>query len=176
MSTSDRNLRFVVQRHRARTLHFDRRLEREGVFKSWAVPKGVPEKVGVKRLAVQVEDHALEFGEFEGMIPAGEYGAGTVEFWVRGTYEAVEWQENRIVVDLHGERLFGIYNLMAFPRAGRNAWLVFKGRGDPQWSHAPKTFMLATPIHGPTMTSLSQVYGPNLVPVALMHGDVASRG
>ena len=87
-------LRFVVQKHLARTSHFDFRLEKGGAFRSWAVPKGVPERSGERRLAIQVEDHTLEFGEFEGRIPEGEYGAGKIEIWDRGDYEIVDWQED----------------------------------------------------------------------------------
>jgi bifunctional non-homologous end joining protein LigD len=81
---------FVIQKHEARTLHYDLRLEKDGVFKSWAVPKGLPEQAGIRRLAVQVEDHSLEFGDFEGEIPAGQYGAGTIEIWDRGSFELHE--------------------------------------------------------------------------------------
>ena len=119
-------LRFVIQEHFARTHHFDFRLERDGVFKSWAVPKGIPTKTGVKRLAVQVEDHALEWGEFEGEIPPGEYGAGTVHVWDRGTYESQEWKPNRIGFVLHGAKLQGRYELVRFKRAGERVWLIFK--------------------------------------------------
>ena len=121
-------LKFVVQKHRARTLHYDFRLERDGVFKSWAVPKGVPEATGVRHLAVQVPDHALEYGDFEGEIPAGEYGAGTVEIWDRGTYELHEWTGGTIAFTLHGQRLEGSYSLIRFKRKGERDWLLLKRR------------------------------------------------
>lgn len=76
------------------------------MFKSWAVPKGLPDAVGVKRLAIQVEDHALEFGTFEGTIPEGEYGAGEIRVWDSGTYEVVEWAEDRVRVRLQGDPNF----------------------------------------------------------------------
>lgn len=119
-------LRFIIQEHQARSLHYDLRLERNGVFKSWAVPKGVPEEAGVKRLAIQVDDHELEFGAFEGTIPDGEYGAGSIEIWDRGNYETKQWSDNEIVVVLRGRRLDGSYSLIHFPKGGENAWLVFK--------------------------------------------------
>jgi bifunctional non-homologous end joining protein LigD len=96
--------RFVVQEHHARTLHYDLRLEKDGVFKSWAVPKGIPESVGVRRLAVQVPDHPLEWGSFEGTIPEGQYGAGTVAIWDEGIYELVEWNAEAIAFVLHGRK------------------------------------------------------------------------
>ncbi|MDD1718842.1 MAG: non-homologous end-joining DNA ligase [Methanoregulaceae archaeon] len=117
---------FVVQEHHARRLHYDLRLEHEGVLKSWAVPKGVPEEPGEKRLAVETEDHPIEYGSFEGTIPAGEYGAGTVSIWDKGLYEVMEWTEKTIEVVLAGKRLKGRYVLVRFRRAGMNQWLLFK--------------------------------------------------
>lgn len=115
---------YVVQKHRATHLHYDLRLEMNGVLKSWAVPKVPPTQAGTKRLAVEVEDHSLEYADFEGVIPKGEYGAGTVEIWDKGTYEILEKQPNKIAVDIHGERLKGIYLLIRF-KNDRN-WLFFK--------------------------------------------------
>jgi len=117
---------FVVQEHHATHLHYDFRLERDGVLKSWAVPKGVPETPAQKHLAVAVEDHPLEYGKFEGEIPKGEYGAGTVSIWDSGTYDTKHWDDDKIEVTLHGRRLNGPYVLVKFHRAGRNEWLLFR--------------------------------------------------
>ena len=117
---------FVVHEHHARNLHFDLRLERDGVLKSFAVPKGMPLAPGEKHLAVGVEDHPLEYGHFEGEIPAGEYGAGTVSIWDNGTYETKHWDDEKIEVRFHGKRLTGLYVLVRFKRAGKNEWLLFR--------------------------------------------------
>ena len=115
---------FVIQEHHASHLHYDLRLERDGVLKSWAVPKGVPETVGEKHLAVEGEDHPVEYGSFEGEIPKGQYGAGTISIWDSGTYETKHWDDEKIEVLLHGKRLNGPYVLVKFKRAGKNNWLV----------------------------------------------------
>ncbi len=117
---------FVIQEHHSHKLHYDLRLERDGVLKSWAVPKGIPETPGAKHLAVAVEDHPLEYAKFEGEIPRGEYGAGTVTIWDSGTYDTKHWDDKKIEVVLHGRRLEGPYVLVKFGRAGKNDWLVFR--------------------------------------------------
>ena len=117
--------RFVVQEHNASRLHYDLRLERDGVLKSWAVPKGPPTEKGVKRLAVQTEDHPIEYASFEGVIPEGEYGAGTVEIWDRGTYNTEKWMKDEIIIYIEGGKLTGRYCLIKF-RKQENAWLFFK--------------------------------------------------
>ena len=118
---------YVVQEHHASRLHWDLRLEMDGVLRSWAVPKTPPEVVGVRRLAVEVEDHPMEYASFEGKIPEGEYGAGLVTIWDRGTYDAVSVKENKIVFTIRGERLKGNYCLLRtrFGGAAKN-WLFFK--------------------------------------------------
>jgi bifunctional non-homologous end joining protein LigD len=117
---------FVIQKHAARTLHYDFRLERDGVFKSWAVPKGLPDRPGVRRLAIQVEDHSLSYSDFEGKIPEGQYGAGTVEIWDKGSYMLHEWTDDRIVISLEGHRLAGRYCMIRFRRKGEREWLVWR--------------------------------------------------
>ncbi len=126
--TADEGNYFVVLEHRARNLHFDVRLERDGVLKSWAVPKGVPLTHSEKHLAVAVEDHPLDYGHFEGTIPKGEYGAGTVTIWDNGHYVTKHWDNDKIEITFHGKRLEGPYVLVRFKRAGKNDWLLFQGR------------------------------------------------
>jgi bifunctional non-homologous end joining protein LigD len=121
-------LSFVVHEHHARTRHYDLRLEREGVLASWAVPKGVPEEAGAKHLAIRTEDHALEYRDFTGTIPEGEYGAGEVTIWDQGTYETLKWGEDRIEVVFHGGRLRGKYVLLPFKKAGKGQWLILKAK------------------------------------------------
>jgi bifunctional non-homologous end joining protein LigD len=127
---------FVVQRHDARSLHYDFRLERDGVLLSWAVPKGVPLEPGQQRLAVHVEDHPLEYAVFEGEIPAGQYGAGTVELWDRGTYELVEEKrDGGLTVRLHGERLDGTWALVPAKLSGDpKNWLLLRKREQAEGS------------------------------------------
>ena len=136
---------FVVQRHDARRLHYDLRLERNGALASWAVPKGLPERSGERHLAVHVEDHPLEYAAFEGEIPAGQYGAGTVEIWDRGTYELLEEKrDGGLTVALDGERLQGVWTLVPAALDGdeRN-WLLLRkdAAGVPARDYRP---MLAT--------------------------------
>ncbi|QRP49232.1 DNA polymerase ligase N-terminal domain-containing protein [Amycolatopsis sp. FDAARGOS 1241] len=107
----DRGGVFVVQEHHASQLHWDFRLERAGVLASWTVPRGVPRSPGRGRLAVRIDDQDVAYADFEGEIPQGEYGAGTVEVWDRGRYETVHWHEHRIEFVLYGERLRGRYEL-----------------------------------------------------------------
>jgi bifunctional non-homologous end joining protein LigD len=135
-----KELRFVIQKHAAGHLHFDFRLELDGVMKSWAVPKGPSYDPTVKRLAMQVEDHPIEYNTFEGTIPQGEYGGGTVMIWDRGTYEAESgegqdavregYKRGDLKIVMHGERMQGSWVLVRTRRdpRGRNQWLLIKHR------------------------------------------------
>jgi bifunctional non-homologous end joining protein LigD len=105
--------RFVIHEHSARRLHWDLRLERDGVLVSWAIPKGMPEEPRVNHIAPHTEDHPLEYLEFDGEIPAGSYGAGTMRVWDRGTYDCLKWEPRKVEVALHGERLDARYALFA---------------------------------------------------------------
>ena len=104
--------RFVVQKHRATRLHYDFRLEMEGVLKSWAVPKDPPTEPGIRRLAVQVDDHPVSYIDFEGDIGEGLYGAGKVEIWDSGEYELQQTEPDLLTFILHGHRLQGEYALV----------------------------------------------------------------
>jgi bifunctional non-homologous end joining protein LigD len=119
---------FVVQEHHSRRLHYDLRLESGGVLKSWAVPKGMPESTDQKRLAVQTEDHPIEYAKFEGTIPKGQYGAGTVKIWDQGSFEPKVWDADMVEFTLNGQKLNGRFVLVRLKRAGEKSWLLLKGR------------------------------------------------
>jgi bifunctional non-homologous end joining protein LigD len=136
--------RFCVQRHSARRLHYDLRLELNGVLLSWAVPKGPTLDPEEKRLAVHVEDHPIEYGDFEGTIPAGNYGAGSVLLWDRGTYELLgkdraeaQLERGDFKFRLHGEKLMGEFALVRIKRSAKgNEWLLIKKKdfaAKPGW-------------------------------------------
>ncbi|PXY31083.1 non-homologous end-joining DNA ligase [Prauserella muralis] len=128
--------RFVIHEHHARRLHWDVRLEREGVLVSWAVPKGLPPEPGTVRLAVHTEDHPLEYATFSGEIPKGEYGAGRMTIWDSGHYETLKWSDREVSVVLHGERAQGKY---VFFRSGED-WQVIRSDppADPGWEPLPE--------------------------------------
>ncbi|MBI5061780.1 MAG: hypothetical protein HZB67_05715 [Candidatus Aenigmarchaeota archaeon] len=115
--------RFVVHLHKATHLHYDFRLELDGVLKSWAVPKGLPATSGIKRLAISVDDHPLSYINFHGTIPEGSYGAGTVKIWDKGNYEMTDRKKDKIVFSLKGRKLKGSYVLL---RTNGKNWLLFK--------------------------------------------------
>ena len=149
-SQSKSKLRFVVQKHDATQLHYDFRLEMEGVLKSWAVPKGPSLNPDDKRLAMMVEDHPYDYRTFEGTIPEGNYGAGTVMVWDEGTYEALdhekestkdqekillaELKKGDVKIVLHGEKLKGAFAVVKMHKGGKdpgeNAWLLIKKKDD----------------------------------------------
>lgn len=117
---------YVIQKHDASSLHHDLRLERDGVLKSWAIPKKPPTEKSIKRLAIQTEDHTLKYASFEGKIPEGRYGAGEVEIWDKGTYDLEEWKENeKIIIHIKGTKLKGRYCLIKLSEGEKN-WLFFK--------------------------------------------------
>ncbi len=120
-------MRFVIHEHHATHLHWDLRLELDGVLKSWAVPKEPPTEYGVKRLAIQVEDHPLDYIDFEGIIEEG-YGKGTVKIWDEGALELELRKKNKIVFSLHGSRLHGKFTLLKFEKAGEKQWLFFRAK------------------------------------------------
>jgi bifunctional non-homologous end joining protein LigD len=130
-------LHFVIQKHDASRLHYDFRLEMEGVLKSWAVPKGLPWAQAEKHLAVEVEDHPIEYADFEGIIPEGQYGGGTVMVWDRGTYELTPpgdpveaIRKGKFHLILHGEKAKGEWALIRIrPQDGKNQWLLMKTAG-----------------------------------------------
>ncbi|MBU4245906.1 MAG: DNA polymerase ligase N-terminal domain-containing protein [Nanoarchaeota archaeon] len=127
IKSAGKDLIFAIHEHHASHLHWDLRLEHDGVLKSWAVPKEPPLAERIKRLAVQVEDHPLDYAKFEGTIPEGQYGAGVVKIWDCGTYMPEKFSGKEIIADFHGKKLLGKYVLLktAFNGA-KNSWLFFK--------------------------------------------------
>jgi DNA ligase D-like protein (predicted 3'-phosphoesterase) len=139
--------RFVVQEHHATSLHWDLRLERDGVLASWAVPKGIPPDPRVDHLAVRTEDHPLQYLTFEGDIPEGEYGAGRMTVWDTGTYECEKWEDREVMVVLHGDRARGRHVL--FRTRGRN-WMIHRmdPPEDPTRELLPDDLRPARPVEG----------------------------
>ncbi|HKZ45197.1 MAG TPA: DNA polymerase ligase N-terminal domain-containing protein [archaeon] len=118
---------FVIHRHESKRLHWDLRLEIDGVLRSWAVPKEPPKTPNLKRLAIQVEDHAIEYAGFKGKIPEGQYGAGTVEIWDKGTFSPEKISDDKIKFELKGKKLKGNYVLIRLKKSKN--WLFFKWKG-----------------------------------------------
>jgi len=121
-------LRFVVQEHHASRLHYDFRLERDEVLVSWAIPKGPSMNPSEKRLAIRVEDHELEYADYEGIIPEGEYGAGAVVIWDAGAYRLAGWSDDLIEFAVDGQKLRGGFTLVRLKKGNGNEWLLIKKR------------------------------------------------
>jgi len=119
---------YVIHKHHATNLHYDFRLEMNGVLKSWAIPKVPPRAKDIKRLAIQVEDHPLSYATFKGTIPEGNYGAGKVEIWDNGKYNLLEKSPKKLVFELHGKKLKGKYVLVktSYGNKPNKSWLFFK--------------------------------------------------
>jgi bifunctional non-homologous end joining protein LigD len=143
--------RFVVQEHSATRLHWDLRLERDGVAVSWAVPNGIPEVPGENRMAVRTEDHPLEYLSWEGVIPKGSYGAGTMKVWDSGTYEADEWTDTKATVTFHGRRIKGRYHLFHIGGRDGNDWMIRRVDAplDPDREPMPEHVVPIVPVPGP---------------------------
>ncbi len=142
---------FVIQEHHARRLHYDFRLERDGVLVSWAVPKNLPTDEKKNHLAVHTEDHPMDYASFEGTIPQGEYGGGEVSVWDHGTFTTEKWRDDEVIVELAGERVAGRYALI---RTDRDQWLVHRMTSRPQ----------------PTRTELPQHLRPMLASAGTLSG------
>jgi len=162
---------FVIQEHHARSLHWDFRLEHEGVLVSWALPRGVPTSPAQNRLAVHVEDHPLDYGTFEGNIPVGEYGAGDVSIWDRGDFDLEKWRDDEVIVTLHGEPDAGLGGTARFAlirtSAGREAannWLIHRmkprdGSGTPRTNSRPAAGQIAHTLPKNTYSPMLAVAG-----------------
>ena len=142
--------RFVVQEHHATALHWDVRLEHQGTLRSWAVPKGLPRNPARNHLAVRTEDHPIEYLDFEGTIPEGEYGGGSMHIWDRGTYDLEEWGDRKVKVVLHGHRVRGRYAFFATGGRGGRDWMVHRmDPPDEPWAPRPDDLVPVEPAIGP---------------------------
>jgi len=142
--------RFVIQEHHASRLHCDVRLERDGVLASWAVPKGLPADPETVRLAVRTEDHPMEYLEFSGEIPAGEYGGGSMTIWDTGTYETEKWNPREVIVSMHGARARGRFVFIHTGReGGKDNWLLRRSDPAPDREPLPHDAVPAAPAAGP---------------------------
>ena len=142
---SAKGFSYLIQKHEASHLHYDFRLEVDGVLKSWAVPKGLPEKMGIRRLAIPTDDHPMEYADFEGIIPEGHYGGGTVMVWDIGTYENIKYENNKLVpmdkcwdrgtieVMLNGKKLHAAYALIRTKGfTNKESWILLKMKVKPE--------------------------------------------
>jgi bifunctional non-homologous end joining protein LigD len=160
-----RALSFVIQKHAATALHYDFRLEWDGVLLSWAVPKGPSFDPSVKRLAMAVEDHPLEYAGFEGVIPDGQYGGGTVMVWDRGTWEpkdpdvAASMQKGELSFTLYGRKLRGAWALI---RTKRHSWLLIKQRDEEAASGDVTVENFRSVISNRTMAEIAAASGGNV--------------
>ena len=166
---------FVIQEHHARRLHYDFRLEHDGVLVSWALPKGVPTETKSNHLAVQTEDHPIEYGSFEGSIPAGEYGAGEVTIWDAGTYELEKWRDGEeVIVVLHGEK-HGTHRYALIHSGGEgraeNNWLIHLMKEQPGADPAPRSKKTGAAT---TAAAPSRAPSPTPSPMLATLGSVAS--
>src|SRR5579872_921591 len=173
-------LEFVIQKHAATALHFDLRLELDGAMKSWAVPKGPSYDPTVKRLAMEVEDHPMEYNTFEGTIPKGEYGGGSVMIWDRGTYTADEVEPDqdesaairaglaagKLAFTFHGERMHGSFALVRTKRGDEKKpqWLLIKHRDDYVTDVDPVTEYMTSVVTGRTMDEIAAGASPHKTP------------
>jgi DNA ligase D-like protein (predicted 3'-phosphoesterase) len=158
---------FVIQKHAARNLHYDFRLEIDGVLKSWAVPKGPSINPIDKRLAVPTEDHPMAYADFEGIIPTGNYGAGTVMIWDTGTYENIKkkngkliplkecYEKGQIEIILHGKKLHGGFTLIRLTTSGQERWLLIKMRDE--YADARKKPVTSEPNSALTGRTMAQI-------------------
>lgn len=154
-----KRLAFVVQKHAASHLHYDFRLEIDGVLKSWALPKGPSLNPKSKRLAIETEDHPLAYKDFEGLIPEGQYGGGTVLIWDQGSYECLssleDYKEGYLVITLKGKKLKGKFTLQRFRGGEKPQWLLIKGHDEYENPSYDVTLDNKSVISGKTLKDIN---------------------